>query len=96
MRLADFIYDFYLFFVFNFYSGYRHVLYSDGTGKFGMTSVGYYLYRYNVAISQPGAGNNARLYGYISAFGLFITFITIPVVLLGRKLLEKMQENVEF
>ena len=71
-------------------------LYSDGTGKFGMTSVGYYLYRYNVAISQPGAGNNARLYGYISAFGLFITFITIPVVLLGRKLLEKMQENVEF
>lgn len=71
-------------------------LYSDGTGKFGMTSVGYYLYRYNVAISNPSSGSNAHLYGYISAFGLVITFITIPIVLLGRKLLEKIQDNVEF
>ena len=69
-------------------------LYSDGTGKFGMTSIGYYLYRYNVALTQASSGNH--IYGYISAFGIFITAITIPLVLAGRKLLEKIQENVEF
>ena len=57
-------------------------LYSDGTGKFGMSSVGYYLYRYNVALTQPSSGNGAHLYGYISAFGVVITVITIPIVLL--------------
>lgn len=71
-------------------------LYSDGTGKFGMSSVGYYLYRYNVALTDPNSGNGAHLYGYISAFGLFVTFITIPIVVLGRRLLERIQENVEF
>lgn len=69
-------------------------LYSDGTGKFGMTSIGYYLYRYNVALTQASSGDH--IYGYISAFGIFITAITIPLVLAGRKLLEKIQENVEF
>jgi ABC-type sugar transport system permease subunit len=43
-------------------------LYSDGTGKFGMTSIGYYLYRYNVALTQTSSGDH--IYGYISAFGV--------------------------
>ena len=71
-------------------------LYSDGTGKFGMSSIGYYLYRYNVALTQPSSGDGTHIYGYISAFGLAITFLTFPVVLLGRKILDKIQENVEF
>lgn len=69
-------------------------LYSDGTGKFGMTSIGYYLYRYNVALTQTSSGDH--IYGYISAFGVFVTSITIPLVIGGRKLLEKIQDNVEF
>lgn len=69
-------------------------LYSDGTGKFGMISIGYYLYRYNVTLTT--SSSNEHIYGYISAFGMFITFITIPIVLLGRKLLEKIQDTVEF
>ncbi len=69
-------------------------LYSDGTGKFGMTSVGYYLYRFNVALTIASSGDH--IYGYVSAFGLFMTLLTLPVVFIGRKLLAKFQENVEF
>ena len=69
-------------------------IYSDGTGKFGMTSVGYYLYRFNVALTQVSSGSH--IYGYISAFGLFMTLITLPIVFIGRKLLSRFQENVEF
>lgn len=73
---------------------YGAYLYSDGTGKNGMVSVGYYLYRYQVSISQvPDA---TYLYGYVSAFGLLITLVTLPIVLISRKLLAKFQDNVEF
>lgn len=69
-------------------------LYSNGTGKFGMVSVGYYLYRFNVALTQASSGNH--IYGYVSAFGLVMTLITMPIVFAGRKLLSKLQDNVEF
>lgn len=73
---------------------YGAYLYSDGTGKNGMVSVGYYLYRYQVSISQvPDA---TYMYGYVSAFGLLITLVTLPIVLISRKLLAKFQDNVEF
>ena len=73
---------------------YGAYLYSNGSGSNGMVSVGFYLYRYQVAISKvPDA---TYLYGYVSAFGLIITLTTLPIVLISRKLLSKFQENVEF
>lgn len=73
---------------------YGAYLYSDGTGKNGLVSVGFYLYRYQVTISTvPDA---TYLYGYVSAFGMLVTLITLPIVLISRKLLSKFQDNVEF
>lgn len=73
---------------------YSLYLYSDGTGKFGMFSIGYYLYRYQVTIST--AADPLPYYGYVSAFGMLITFVTLPIVLISRKILSKVQENVDF
>lgn len=77
-----------------FTSDYGMYLYSNGSGTNGMVSVGFYLYRYQVALSQ--AGDGTYIYGYISAFGVIITLLTLPVVFGGRKLLSKMQDAVEF
>jgi ABC-type sugar transport system permease subunit len=77
-----------------FTADYGAYLYSDGTGKNGLVSVGYYLYRYQVSISI--APDATYLYGYISAFGMLITLATLPIVLISRKLLSKFQDNVEF
>jgi ABC-type sugar transport system permease subunit len=69
-------------------------LYSDGTGKFGMQSIGYYMYSLRVTISE--VKDATYLYGYVSAFGMFLTVITLPLVLFSRWLLGKMQEDVGF
>ena len=69
-------------------------LYSNGSGANGLVSIGFYLYRYQVTISQ--VPDPTYLYGYISAFGILITAITIPIALGGRRLLEKFQDPVEF
>ncbi len=69
-------------------------LFSDGTGKFGMTSIGFYMYTLRVSITN--ARDATFLYGYVSAFGMFITLITLPLVLFSRWLLGKVQEDVGF
>ena len=71
-------------------------LYSDGTGKFGMASIGYYMYSLRATISQVGGDQAQYLYGYASAFGLFITVITWPIVILSRWLLSKANDDVAF
>ncbi len=71
-------------------------LYSDGTGKFGMASIGFYLYRLRTTISEVGGDQALYLYGYASAFGLFITVITWPIVILSRWLLSKANDDVGF
>ena len=77
-----------------FTADYSMYLYSNGSGVNGMTSIGFYLYRYQVAIST--VADKTYLYGYVSAFGMFITLITLPVVLFGRWLLTHKQEEVGF
>ena len=77
-----------------FTADYGAYLYSDGTGKNGLVSVGYYLYRYQVTISN--APDATYLYGYVSAFGVLITLATLPIVFISRHLLSKLQDNVEF
>lgn len=68
-------------------------LYSNGTGDFGMTTVGFQIYYMTYNISLNGANTNA--YGYPAAVGLLLTLITMPVVLGGRKVLDMVQDDVE-
>ena len=72
---------------------YSMYLYSNGTGSNGMQSVGFYLYYMQVGLAE---GNAENWYGYLSAFGLCITIVTIPIVLLGKKLLSKVNDTVGF
>ena len=69
-------------------------LYSNGSGANGMVSVGFYLYRFQTMFA--GSTDTNYLMGYVSAFGMFITLITIPVVLLGRKILALLNDTVEY
>lgn len=68
-------------------------LYSGGTGEPEMSTIGFQLYYLTYMISQNG--ENQYLYGYPAALGLVLTLFTLPLVLIGRKLLDKVQENVE-
>lgn len=69
-------------------------LYSNGTGEPGMSTMGFHLYFLTYRISLAGGGRAA--YGYPSALGLVLTLFTLPIVLYGRKLLEKVMEPVEY
>ncbi len=68
-------------------------LYSNGTGEPGMATVGYYLYYMVYRINQSGNMND---FNYPAAVGVVITAISLPIVLLGRRLLDKLVETVEF
>ena len=77
-----------------FTADYSMYLYSNGSGANGMTSIGYYLYMFQTMIA--GSTDTNYLMGYVSAFGMFITLITIPVVLIGRKILLLVNDGVEY
>ncbi len=62
-------------------------LYSNGTGKPNMSTIGFQLYYMTVQISQSGADRQS--FGYPAAFGFFLTCLTLPVCLIGRYYLEK-------
>lgn len=78
-----------------FVSDYNFYLYSDGTGRNGIVSIGFRLYKFTTTMAQYN-GEVGDLYNYASAFGMFITLITLPLVLFGRWLLSKMNDDVEF
>ena len=68
-------------------------LYSNGTGEPGLTTMGFQLFYLTYEIAESG-GTTAD-YGYPSALGFVLTCFTLPVVLIGRWILEKIQDNVE-
>ena len=68
-------------------------LYSNGTGEPGLQTMGFQLFYLTYEIAS--AGGSVADYGYPAALGLALTTITLPVVLFGRRLLEKIQESVE-
>ncbi len=68
-------------------------LYSNGTGEPGMSTVGFHLYYMQYKISLTGAGR--AHFGYPAAMGFVLTMMTLPIVLIGRWLLEKAQDAVE-
>ncbi len=63
-------------------------------GSYGLESIGFYMYTLRVGLSNDP--NNTWLYGYSSAFGILVTAITIPVVYLGKWLLSKMGDDIQF
>ncbi len=69
-------------------------LYSNGTGANGIVNVGFYLYRLQATIAENM--HATYLYGMASAFGLLVTCFTIPVALLGRWGLSKLNDSVSF
>ena len=77
-----------------FTADWNFYLYSNGTGGQGLNSMGFYLYQFKVMAS--GTTDTKYLVGYTSALGIFLTIITVPLVLVGRKVLEKIGDNVEF
>ena len=68
-------------------------LYTNGTGEPGMSTVGFHLYYMQYKISLTGAGRAS--FGYPAALGFVLTLMTLPIVLIGRWLLEKAQDPVE-
>jgi len=70
-------------------------LFTNGTGG-DMPTMGYYLYSLSVGISeQITKGSTVINYGYPSAVGLTITLISVPIVLIGRKLLGRVWSDVK-
>ena len=67
-------------------------LLTNGRGGAGMSTMGYYLYTLTVDISKNPANAN---YGYAAAVGIVITMISIPVVLIGRRIITKVIPTVE-
>lgn len=67
-------------------------LFTDGTGSYGTSTIGFQLYNLTYRLST-GIGSTG--YGYPAALGVSLTVVTLPVVLTGKHLLEKASENVE-
>jgi len=72
---------------------YNIFLYSNGTGQPGMSTVGFLLYNITYQISLRGGGLGS--YGYPAALGLFLTIITLPVVLFGKKAIDSVYKGVQ-
>lgn len=67
-------------------------LYTGGNGLPGLNTMGYYLYSLSVNISRNPVHAN---YGYASAVGLTISLCSIPIVLIGRTIINKVIPTVE-
>lgn len=72
-------------------------LYTNGTGgeNQSMATMGFYLYKLTVDISEQVSSASIPDYGYAAAVGIFISLVSVPIVLIGRKVLSKIVENVE-
>lgn len=67
-------------------------IYTNGSGGNGMSTMGYYLYYLTVQISKNPATAN---YGYPAAVGIVVSAVSVPVVLLGRRIITKVIPTVE-
>ena len=74
---------------------YNVFLFTNGGDKLTDTStVGFLLYRLTLDISQ-GTGGGKPYYGVPAALGVFLTVITVPIVLIGRKIIDSIYADVE-
>ena len=68
-------------------------LYSNGTGQPEMSTIGFQLYNLQLKIAEGGGEETA--YGYPAALGLILTIMTLPIVLIGRRVIDKTIGSVE-
>ena len=69
---------------------YNVYLFTNGQGNNGTSTIGFQLFNLTYQLKEGNAS-----YGYPAALGVVLTMITLPVVLAGKALLERMSENVE-
>ncbi len=67
-------------------------LYSNGTGQPNMSTIGFQLFYMTKYISESGAPTSAL--GYPAALGFTLTMMTLPVCLIGKHYLEKLNDSV--
>lgn len=70
---------------------YNIFLYTNGTGGMEMSTVGFLLYNITYKISLSGG---QAYYGYPAALGLFLTILTLPVVLIGKRFIDRIYKGV--
>jgi ABC-type sugar transport system permease subunit len=72
---------------------YNIFLFTGGNGSYDTATVGFLLYKITLNISKTAFGT--PYYGYPAALGVFLTLLTLPVVLISRFLIEKIYADVE-
>lgn len=77
-----------------FTADWNFYLYSGGTGDHGLVSGGFYLYRLQATISEYP--NRVDLYHYLSGIGILLTAVTVPIVLIGKKIMAMIFDDVQF
>ena len=73
---------------------YNVFLFTAGTGDYNTATVGFLLYKITLNISESSSGSTPY-YGYPAALGVFLTIITVPIVLVGRRIIESIYSEVE-
>ena len=66
-------------------------LFMGENGGYDTETIGFQIFNLTYKISKYGSTD----YGYPAALGVVLTLMTLPVVLSGKALLERMSENVE-
>lgn len=72
---------------------YNVFLFTAGEGDYGTSTVGFLLYKITLQIAEDPSGS--PYYGYPAALGVFFTAITLPIVLVGRRIIDKIFVDVE-
>lgn len=71
---------------------YNIFLFTQGKGHNDTSTVGFLLYIITLDISKS---TGKPYYGYPAALGVFLTAITLPFVLIGRKIIDRVYSDVE-
>lgn len=67
-------------------------LFTDGSGGYETSTIGFQLFNLTYRLST---GTGSTGYGYPAALGFTLTMMTLPIVLIGKMILEKASDNVE-
>lgn len=73
---------------------YNVFLFTGGLGGNDTATIGFLLYKITLSISTSSLGRKPY-YGYPAALGVFLTVLTVPVVLIGRKIIDSIYADVE-
>lgn len=71
---------------------YNVYLFTNGSGNYETSTIGFQLFNLTYRLSE---GTGSTGYGYPAALGVTLTAMTMPIVIFGKRLLEKLFANVE-